>query len=340
VAQRAVTLALLRPKPGEPILDVGTGPGQLLEAVGARVGPGLAHGVDPSASMVTMGRERCGSAATVTRAGIDDPAHCPAGRSTPSSRRRCSSTSRTSPPRSPRSTACSPPGGRVLLLDTDWGSLVWNVTDRARHRRVLEAWEAHLAEPRLPRTLRTSLRAAGFVDVRVDVIPLLNAVRDPDTYSAGMIDMIARFVAGRDGLSRTGAQAWRDDVWEREDYFFSLNRYVFRGARPRGRSGVDGSSGARLTQPVDRLAADLGAAGHGEDGVLEARLEGPVTARSARCPPPPSSGRARRAGSRRRCRGSPGGAPRRRAASSPSAGPMCGCGATCMPGSRATSSGP
>jgi hypothetical protein len=162
----------------------------------------------------------------------------------------------------------------VLLLDTDWGSLVWNVTDRARHRRVLEAWEAHLAEPRLPRTLRTSLRAAGFVDVRVDVIPLLNAVRDPDTYSAGMIDMIARFVAGRDGLSRTDAQAWRDDVWEREDYFFSLNRYVFRGARPRGRSGVDGSSGARLTQPVDRLAADLGAAGHGEDGVLEARLEG------------------------------------------------------------------
>ena len=123
------------------------------------------------------------------------------------------------------------PGGRVLVLDTDWDSAVWNATDRERHRRVMDAWDDHLAHPRLPGVLGPRLRDAGFDDVRVDVIPLLNPVWDRDTFSAGMVRMIARFVPGHRGVTDDDAREWLADVTGRDDYFFSLNRYCFRAVR-------------------------------------------------------------------------------------------------------------
>lgn len=61
VGQRARTLALLAVRPGERVLDVGAGPGQLLEAIAGTAGPdGVAHGIDPNPSMVQMARRRCG----------------------------------------------------------------------------------------------------------------------------------------------------------------------------------------------------------------------------------------------------------------------------------------
>ena len=54
------------------------------------------------------------------------------------------------------------PGGRALILDTDWDSLVWQAPDRALMSQVLAAWEEHLVDPHLPRTLGRSLAEAGF----------------------------------------------------------------------------------------------------------------------------------------------------------------------------------
>jgi arsenite methyltransferase len=31
------------------------------------------------------------------------------------------------------------PGGRALVLDTEWDSVVWHVADRDRHRRIMAA---------------------------------------------------------------------------------------------------------------------------------------------------------------------------------------------------------
>ena len=45
------------------------------------------------------------------------------------------------------------PGGRLLVLDTDWDSIVWRSGDHDRMRRVLAAWDRHLADPYLPRRL-------------------------------------------------------------------------------------------------------------------------------------------------------------------------------------------
>ena len=124
------------------------------------------------------------------------------------------------------------PGGRVLVLDTDWDSVVWNVADRDLHDRVLRAWEEHLVDPRLPCTLGPRLRESGFTDVAVDVVPLLSPVPDPDTFGVHIAETIVRFVPGHAGVTEADARAWRADVLERDDYFFSLNRYCFRAVWP------------------------------------------------------------------------------------------------------------
>ena len=124
------------------------------------------------------------------------------------------------------------PGGRIVILDTDWDSIVWRSSDRARMQRVLTAWDEHLADPYLPRSLPSALARAGFRDIRSEVLPMFNVGYRVDTFSAGLLEMIARFVSGRGGVSVEEAAAWAQDLRALgEDYFFSLNRYLFVATR-------------------------------------------------------------------------------------------------------------
>jgi SAM-dependent methyltransferase len=123
-------------------------------------------------------------------------------------------------------------GGRLLVLDTDWGSIVWHSGDAERTRRVLAAWDEHLADPYLPRRLTRLLSDAGFSLAGREAIPLLNAGYDPNTFSAGLMGFIREFVPGRRGLTEADTQAWAEDLKALgDDYFFSLNRYLFLAVR-------------------------------------------------------------------------------------------------------------
>jgi SAM-dependent methyltransferase len=125
------------------------------------------------------------------------------------------------------------PGGRVLLLDTDWDSVVWHSGDEARMNRVLAIWGQHLVDPHLPRTLNSSLEQAGFTVAPPQIVPVLNVGFDPATYSGGLLDIVAAFVVGRDGLTAADMDAWRADLHALgTGYFFSLNRYVFCATKP------------------------------------------------------------------------------------------------------------
>jgi hypothetical protein len=126
------------------------------------------------------------------------------------------------------------PRGWLVVLDTDWDSIVWRSNDEQRMRRVLAAWDEHLVDPHLPRRLTGLLEGAGFSVRSRAVVPLLNAGSMTDTYSAGLIELIARFVPGRRGVTDADARAWAEDLLGLgEEYFFSLNRYLFVAAAPR-----------------------------------------------------------------------------------------------------------
>jgi SAM-dependent methyltransferase len=125
------------------------------------------------------------------------------------------------------------PGGRLLVLDTDWDSIVWHSGEPGRMRRVLAAWDEHLADPHLPRRLPGELRAAGFTLADTAVVPVFNRGAGRNTYSAGLIGIIAAFVAGRGGVTEAEAAAWAGELEGLgEEYFFSLNRYLFVAVGP------------------------------------------------------------------------------------------------------------
>jgi hypothetical protein len=95
-------------------------------------------------------------------------------------------------------------------------------------QRVLAAWDEHLVDAHLPQRLTGLLSAAGFPIARRAAIPLLNVGYDPNTLSAGLIGFITAFVPGRQGLTEDDMRDWAEDLKALgDDYFFSLNRYLF-----------------------------------------------------------------------------------------------------------------
>lgn len=99
--------------------------------------------------------------------------------------------------------------------------------------RVLASWNEHLADPYLPRRLPALLRAAGLELAEAAIIPILNQGADRNTYSGGMLGLVAAYVAGRGGgVAADEATAWANDLMSLgDDYFFSLNRYLFVAKR-------------------------------------------------------------------------------------------------------------
>ena len=129
------------------------------------------------------------------------------------------------------------PGGRALILDSDWRSVVWHSSDKARMERVLAAWDDHLADPHLPATLGPLLARAGFTVRRVEILPMFAPHWQPTGYAAGMLRSVYDFVrahGAKHGVAPEEVDAWRADqrrLIEAGEFFFSLNRYIFVATR-------------------------------------------------------------------------------------------------------------
>jgi arsenite methyltransferase len=236
VEQRRVVRAALELKPGEDVLDIGSGPGflacEMAEAVGQ---DGSVRGIDPSHAMLSVARRR-------RPAPRSAPIELGPGQATelPFADGEFDVVTSTQvyeyvddmPTALAEAHRVLRPGGRLLVLDTDWDSIVWRSGDADRMRRVLAAWDEHLADPHLPRRLTGLLNDTGFAVTQRSAIPLLNAGYEPDTYSAGLIGFIAAFVPGRAGVTAEDASDWAEDLTRLgAGYFFSLNRYLFLAVR-------------------------------------------------------------------------------------------------------------
>jgi SAM-dependent methyltransferase len=237
VAQRREVLRILALRPGETVVDIGAGPGFLAAEMAAALGShGHVHAIDPSESMLALARTRetePGAAPVEVSPGSANALPLPDASVDVAVATQVLEYVADIPGALAEMRRVLRPGGRVLVLDTDWDSIVWHSNDDARTARVLTAWEEHLADPHLPRTLGAALGAAGFTVARPQVLPLLNVGSDPNTYSAGVLPIIAAFVPGRAGVTKTEVRAWVDDLTSLgEDSFFSLNRYVFLATTP------------------------------------------------------------------------------------------------------------
>jgi ubiquinone/menaquinone biosynthesis C-methylase UbiE len=234
-AQRAHTLALLGLEPGERVLDIGSGPGFLCQEMAAIVGPsGRVRGIDLSPDFVrrAAARNACawldyaeGDATDLPEpdAGYDAIVSTQVAEYVPDVAGFCSEAFRV-----------LRPGGRGVLLATDWDALAFHSDDPDRMRRVLDAFKPHCADSVLPRTLAPRLRAAGFEVTRVSCFPIVNTDWAEGCYSRGMAGFVAAYARRTGALPEAEIAAWEAELpalAAEGRYFFLTSRILFEVRR-------------------------------------------------------------------------------------------------------------
>ncbi len=116
------------------------------------------------------------------------------------------------------------PGGRLVILATNWSSLVWYSADPERMKQILTAWDEHATYPDLPAMLPARLRSAGMQPLRQIPVPIVNMSYNPAGFSYWIARMIRRYLTGRKTIAAQTVDAWLgefDDLEKQRSYFFS-----------------------------------------------------------------------------------------------------------------------
>ena len=114
------------------------------------------------------------------------------------------------------------PGGRCIVLATNWSSLVWHSNQPERMQRVLTAFMAHAPYPDLPAIMGVRLRQVGLELLRQTPVPILNRSYHVNSLSYWTARLIRPFVVGRQAVSAEEAEAWFQefDVLEQQGAYF------------------------------------------------------------------------------------------------------------------------
>lgn len=235
--RRALVYEALGAQPGESILDAGCGPGFYVAELSAQVGEGgSVTGVDTSPQMLAVARKRCDALpnvdfreGAVTALPLADESFHRALSVQVLEYVEDASAAFGELHRALR------PGGRVVVWDVDWSTVSWHSADEIRMKRVLEAWDDHLAHPALPRLLGARMREAGFTGVEVRGHAFVADTYSPDAYGVAAIPVIERYVAGHDDVGPELAAAWAEEqrtLGERGEFFFSCVQVGVAATRP------------------------------------------------------------------------------------------------------------
>jgi ubiquinone/menaquinone biosynthesis C-methylase UbiE len=230
--RRQTLLHALTPQPGERVLDIGTGPGFVANAIADVVGPtGSVLGVDISEPMLNLARKRCATKPWVElQSGNANQLPAPDNAFDIAISVQVYEYLADVLPALREMHRVLRPGGRGAIISTDWNSLTWNAGDQPQMQRILSAFAEHCAHQDLPRHLRPHLHAAGLHLTYQQIIPQFNPTYDEKRYSYHLANGIRAFVPGRQGITQEEATAWVADLQQvgaAGNYFFSLSQYLF-----------------------------------------------------------------------------------------------------------------
>lgn len=229
----AAMLAALELQPGSRVLDYGSGPGFMALGMTDLVGSGgRVHGVDVNARFVADATARAEGKDNIEfhhldgdRVPLDDAAvdrvvcknvleYVPDAAATVAEFRRVLE-----------------PGGRVLLLDSDWGFVLVQPWGDDATRAFFKAASPAFKEPHIGRKLAGLLGAAGFADVNVE----MRASADLTGGSLSVLRNMHSYGATFDTMPRAEADALlasAEAAIESGDYLFCLPQFCVSAVRP------------------------------------------------------------------------------------------------------------
>jgi len=213
---------------GETIVSVGCGPGFEPAELADALGPaGRVLGIDASPAMLALARERCAD-----REGVGLARGDATGLPLPTDAADALTAVQLLEYVPDPAVALAEfarvlrPGGRAVVLDTDWRTFVWRADDDARSQAVLSAWEDRCPHPRIGTALGPLLRDAGFAVEAVE--PVTVAERTLAGFFGHNLPFFVEHAAAHEDLGPDVAEAWREDVRAREqrgETFASLTQY-------------------------------------------------------------------------------------------------------------------
>jgi SAM-dependent methyltransferase len=204
------SFALLRPRAGAELLDVGCGTGEDAIALAALVAPGgRVVGIDASAAMIDEARRRAAGAAPAPDLRVGDAQRLDLADASFDGARAERTLQHLERPGDAvaEMARVTRPGGWVVAAEPDWGTLVVDAPDSQAGREVAGAAAARLRSGGVGRTLRRLFLDAGLAEVELVARTLLVTDRARSEMLFDLSGAAARAV-GEGRLDEGRASAW------------------------------------------------------------------------------------------------------------------------------------
>ncbi|MGH9085453.1 MAG: methyltransferase domain-containing protein [Acidimicrobiales bacterium] len=233
---RVAASELLEVRLGHRLVDVGCGAGDVVRALAGRVGPaGCVLGVDPSETMLTEARRRAATTrlpvefrpGDITNLELDDASFdgtvC----------ERVFQHLESPPTAMAELVRVTRPGGRIVVIDTDWGLHAIHGADPALTTTIVECWAANTASGLAGRQLPSLFADAGLPAPHIVAETMTST--DPRRPLSAPFTTMAAAAIETGAVDAGDADSWLQqlaDAGRRGHFLWAVTMFAVASVRP------------------------------------------------------------------------------------------------------------